>query len=209
MYTLFVIVYATRPFLFSTQWWLCNGRRPHVFCYNIIINDYTVQMLSWCLNTGILWRTDGWVGGLGGGGRVGHDHRHINPFNAGTVFLRQNMTSVDVRIWRTKTTPTLKELLQNLMRLQDAPENVAAGGKCAAQVSLTAQGEHETFSQHRFNVGPPSATLIQHWSNIGSACFAEGPCHVTPVSILIMTVSVAIRDKMYALWIRVVYMAAE
>ena len=34
----------------------------------------------------------------------------FNPFSAGTVFIRQNMTSVDVRFWRVKTVPTLEEL---------------------------------------------------------------------------------------------------
>ena len=34
----------------------------------------------------------------------------FNPFSAGTVFRRQNLTSVDVRFWRLKTIHALKEL---------------------------------------------------------------------------------------------------
>ena len=30
----------------------------------------------------------------------------VNPFSAGTVFMRQNLTSVDVRFWRIKTIQT-------------------------------------------------------------------------------------------------------
>ena len=33
-----------------------------------------------------------------------------NPFNAGTVFRRQNLTSKDVIFWRLKTAHTLKVL---------------------------------------------------------------------------------------------------
>ena len=33
-----------------------------------------------------------------------------NSFSAGTVFISQNLTSVDVRFWRIKTIPALKEL---------------------------------------------------------------------------------------------------
>ena len=36
--------------------------------------------------------------------------QHFNPFNAGIVFIRQNLTSVYVRFWRIKTIPALKEL---------------------------------------------------------------------------------------------------
>ena len=34
----------------------------------------------------------------------------INPFSAGTVIMSQNLTSVDVRFWRIKSIPALKEL---------------------------------------------------------------------------------------------------
>ena len=34
----------------------------------------------------------------------------LNPFSAGIVFRRQNLTSVDVRFWSLKTIPALKEL---------------------------------------------------------------------------------------------------
>ena len=34
----------------------------------------------------------------------------VNSFSAGTVFRRQNLTSTDVRFWRIKTIPVLKEL---------------------------------------------------------------------------------------------------
>ena len=33
-----------------------------------------------------------------------------NPYSAGIDFSRQNLTSVDVRFWRLKSTPALKEL---------------------------------------------------------------------------------------------------
>ena len=34
----------------------------------------------------------------------------LDPFSAGTVFIRQNLTSVDVRFWRIKSIRALKEL---------------------------------------------------------------------------------------------------
>ena len=34
----------------------------------------------------------------------------INPFSVGTVFRRQNLTSTDIRFWRLKMVPTMKEL---------------------------------------------------------------------------------------------------
>ena len=34
----------------------------------------------------------------------------FHPFSAGTVFMHQNLTSVDVRFWCIKTVPALKEL---------------------------------------------------------------------------------------------------
>ena len=34
----------------------------------------------------------------------------FNPLSARTNFRRQNMTSIDVRFWRIKSIPTLKEL---------------------------------------------------------------------------------------------------
>ena len=34
----------------------------------------------------------------------------LNPFSAGTDFRRQNLTSIDVRFWRLKSIPALKEL---------------------------------------------------------------------------------------------------
>ena len=39
-----------------------------------------------------------------------HFYMYINPFSAGTVFIRQNLTSADVRFWRIKTVSALKEL---------------------------------------------------------------------------------------------------
>ena len=39
----------------------------------------------------------------------GH-YKYFNYFSAGSVFRRQNQTSTDVRFWRIKTIPTLKEL---------------------------------------------------------------------------------------------------
>ena len=35
---------------------------------------------------------------------------HINPFSAGIDFRRQNLTSIEVRFWRLKSIPALKEL---------------------------------------------------------------------------------------------------
>ena len=34
----------------------------------------------------------------------------FNPFSAGTVSIRQNLTSADVKFWRIKTVPMPKEL---------------------------------------------------------------------------------------------------
>ena len=39
----------------------------------------------------------------------------FNPFSAGTVFRRQNLTSVDVRFWRLKTIHALIEITKYIM----------------------------------------------------------------------------------------------
>ena len=39
------------------------------------------------------------------------DYKYFESFSAGTVFIRQNLTSVDVRFWRIKTVPALKRLM--------------------------------------------------------------------------------------------------
>ena len=39
----------------------------------------------------------------------GH-YTHFNSFSAGIVFIRQNLTSTDVRFWRIKTVPALEGL---------------------------------------------------------------------------------------------------
>ena len=49
---------------------------------------------------------------------------HYNLFNsfwAGTVFIRQNLTSIDVRFWRMKTVPALKGLLSYFGKPVDQP----------------------------------------------------------------------------------------
>ena len=43
-----------------------------------------------------------------GNQRVYSHYTYVNPFSAGTVFIRQNLTSADVRFWRIKTIPALK-----------------------------------------------------------------------------------------------------
>ena len=35
----------------------------------------------------------------------------VNPFNAGIVFIRQNLTYIGVRFWHIKTVPELKEFM--------------------------------------------------------------------------------------------------
>ena len=40
--------------------------------------------------------------------RVYGHYKCVNSFSAGTVFRRQNLTSVNVRLWRLKTIPALK-----------------------------------------------------------------------------------------------------
>ena len=37
-------------------------------------------------------------------------YKYFNFFSAGTVFIRQNLTSTDVRLWRIKTVPAMKGL---------------------------------------------------------------------------------------------------
>ena len=39
------------------------------------------------------------------------DYKYFNPFSAGIVFIRQNLTSTDVRISRIKTVPELEVLI--------------------------------------------------------------------------------------------------
>ena len=50
----------------------------------------------------------------------GHYRYYFNSFSAGTVFIRQNLTSTDVRFWRIKTVPALKGLRVK-MEAQHAP----------------------------------------------------------------------------------------
>ena len=42
--------------------------------------------------------------------RKSWDYLNFDPFSAGIVSIHQNLTSVDVRFWRIKTVPALKEL---------------------------------------------------------------------------------------------------
>ena len=65
-----------------------------IFQYRIIIN---ISVSSFCF----IWIPILWV--------YGH-WKYFNSFGAGTVFIRQNMTSTDVRFWRIKTVPALKRL---------------------------------------------------------------------------------------------------
>ena len=69
-----------------------NYGDERVFQFEIII-DVLVSSF-W-----FLWKTMLWV--------YGH-YKYFNSFSAGTVFIRQNLTSVDVRFWRIKTVPALK-----------------------------------------------------------------------------------------------------
>ena len=44
----------------------------------------------------------------------GH-HKYVYPFSAGVYFIRQNLTSTDVRFWRIKSVPVLKGLHINTL----------------------------------------------------------------------------------------------
>ena len=46
------------------------------------------------------------------------------------------------------------------------------------------RSKHQTFSQGCFNVGPPSATLAQHWNNLGWTSRVYTGCACGGVSIL-------------------------
>ena len=48
--------------------------------------------------------------------RVYGHYEYFNYFSAGTVFIRQNLTSVDVRFWRINTAPSLKGSSTNIPR---------------------------------------------------------------------------------------------
>ena len=43
---------------------------------------------------------------------MGLRHTFFNSFSAGTVLIRQNLTSTDVRFWRLNTVPSLKGLIR-------------------------------------------------------------------------------------------------
>ena len=51
-----------------------------------------------------------WQSDQSAGNRQLDRWRWVNSFSVGTVFIRQNLTSVDVRFWRIKTVAALKEL---------------------------------------------------------------------------------------------------
>ena len=46
-----------------------------------------------------------------------YGHTYFNSHSAGIVFLRQNLTSTDVRFWRIKTVPALKGLTSTRLLL--------------------------------------------------------------------------------------------
>ena len=61
----------------------------------------------------------------------GH-YKYFNSFSAGTVFIRQNLTSVDVRFWRIKTVPALKGLTRHSLVLSGVIHHL-----CATVYNLT------------------------------------------------------------------------
>ena len=80
---------------------LCWGYRFDFWSQSsaIVILEFTVD---WTMTDSVTWDnvdrqpSQRWTNG--------------NRFSAGTVFIRQNLTSVDVRLWRVKTVPALTEL---------------------------------------------------------------------------------------------------
>ena len=71
---------------------------PNVFFkFEIILN---VSVSSFC----VIWIPMVWVSAI--------DYKYVNYFSAGTVFIRQNLTSADVRFWRIMTVPALKGLMK-------------------------------------------------------------------------------------------------
>ena len=64
------------------------------FQFEIIINVLVISF--WFIWIPMLWVCD--------------HYKYFNSFSAGTVFIRQNLPSTDVRSWRLKSVPALKEL---------------------------------------------------------------------------------------------------
>ena len=80
--------YSAELILYKT--WRSKG----LFQFEILIN---VLASSSCF----IWISMLWVYG---------QYKYFNSSSAGTVFIRQNLTSTDVRFWHMKTVPALKEL---------------------------------------------------------------------------------------------------
>ena len=88
----------------SSQYNILTLRTLNYFCINhghqsffqfVIIINFLVSSFRF------IWIHMVWV--------YGH-YKYCNSFSAGTDFMRQNLTSTDVRFWRIKTLPALKEL---------------------------------------------------------------------------------------------------
>ena len=79
----------------TTLKWFCIGLNHVFFQFEIIFLYKCLIVISFCfIWIPMLWFYD--------------QYKCLNSFSAGTVFIRQNLTSTDVRFWRIKRVPALK-----------------------------------------------------------------------------------------------------
>ena len=66
-----------------------------------------------------------------------YDHwKYFDFFSAGIVFIRQNLTSIDVRFWRIKTVPVLKGLKPNWTPTTNTVHNQQSSHLCITRPIL-------------------------------------------------------------------------
>ena len=104
---------ATSSHFYEVELFLFKPWRPWrpkgCFQFEIIINAFVTCKLGFiCIL--ILW--------------VYGNYTYFNPFSAGTVFIRQNLTSTDVRFWCIKTVSVLKGLIVRCELLSQIPFQV-------------------------------------------------------------------------------------
>ena len=100
---------------YSAELFVYKQWRPNIFFqFEIIINVLVFSFL-------FIWIPMLWV--------YGH-YKYFNSFSAGTIFIRQNLTSTDVWFWRIKTIPALTGLnLDNKLSSNNPTEIPATGLK--------------------------------------------------------------------------------
>ena len=84
---------------YNAELFLHKPWTPKVFLQFIIVINVSVSSFR-CVRIPMLWVND----------HLKYLNLKYLNFSAGTVFIRQNLTSTDVRFWRIKTVPALEVL---------------------------------------------------------------------------------------------------